>query len=162
MEEVVSSARCLIRSVMIMINQFSTVAALFVAHTGTLPAAAFVPSVAYRQSRGGSWTMRNDLRGNTPDPRELSAASADMPNKQPPWDETSTLVGKVRELLGAPDSPYAWERYDAIGKTTGGIWQSNCMGFLPTTVCACNDLAHGCVLPLSVLRVCCVSLCPET
>lgn len=53
----------------------------------------------------------------------------------PPGDETWSSVGAmVNELLTAPEYPEGTQRYDGIGRITGGIWRSRVLGIVPSTV----------------------------
>lgn len=53
----------------------------------------------------------------------------------PPSDETfDSPISALRELLAAPDLPEGADRYDRIGRETGGIWRSKRYGFVPCTV----------------------------
>lgn len=126
--------------------------ALFLPRAGgyTTRSAGFIPFPAPWQKGGYSLNSASDLGGttiNTSVPvsvpslrKKLQTASTDLPDTLPPWDDTFTLVGRVRELLAAPECADSWKRYDGIGRETGGIWRSNAIGILPTTVsCARSE-----------------------
>ena len=51
-----------------------------------------------------------------------------------PKDDTFNPVGFVREVIAAPVPPANCNRFDGLGKKTGGIWRSRVMGFLPSMV----------------------------
>ena len=51
-----------------------------------------------------------------------------------PKDDTFRPMGLLREVIAAPVPPADCNRFDGIGKETGGVWRSRVMGLLPSTV----------------------------
>ena len=51
-----------------------------------------------------------------------------------PKDDTFCPMGFLREVIAAPVPPADCNRFDGIGKETGGVWRSRVMGLLPSTV----------------------------
>lgn len=60
--------------------------------------------------------------------------ASDLPEALPPKDETFTPIATLRELLAAPESPVGSQRYDGIGRQTGGIWRTRVIGIISSTV----------------------------
>lgn len=57
----------------------------------------------------------------------------------PPKDETFGPVGRIRELLAAPEAACGAERYDRIG----GTWRTYQYGYLPATVSSPRTLIYS-------------------
>ena len=68
----------------------------------------------------------------------LTAVASSKPSsddlKTVPKDNTFNPVGFLREVIAAPVPSTYGNRFDTIGKKTGGIWRSRVMGFPPSTV----------------------------
>ena len=65
------------------------------------------------------------------------SATSDPPGGEgllPPRDETFNPLAVLRELNAAPDVLPGSERYDRVGRLSGGIWKSLVIGFIPSTV----------------------------
>lgn len=62
------------------------------------------------------------------------AAALPVPLPQPPKDDTYSIRGRIREMRASGAVPRGVNRYDGIGKKTGGIWRSRLVGFVPSTV----------------------------
>ena len=62
----------------------------------------------------------------------------------PPRDETFNPIQAVKELLAAPDVVEDAERFDRVGRLSGGIWRSIIIGFIPSTVriCLCSTAVY--------------------
>ena len=92
---------------------------------------AFNPLVGPRaglQAKPGS--TKNNAAGSS-----TAAAESVAVETLPPGDETWSSVGAaIEELLAAPEYPQGTQRYDGIGKATGGIWRSRVLGIVPSTV----------------------------
>lgn len=96
-----------------------------------------VPSFAIRGScsSSASWSRLAGIREESR--RTLQSAAATSPPRKdafPPTDETYTLIGVIQELLARPNIPAGAQRYDGVGRETGGIWRTRFMGFIPQTV----------------------------
>lgn len=102
--------------------------------------AAFNPMYPGSPTRGSvvGWSSMATPAQQSAAESSIKAADSDEPRAVgtlPPGDETWSSVGAmVNELLTAPEYPEGTQRYDGIGRVTGGIWRSRVLGIVPSTV----------------------------
>lgn len=84
----------------------------------------------------------------------IEADSSPPASMLPPWDDTISPIIAVKELQAAPNNVEGSQRYDTVGRKSGGIWRTRVLGIISSTVSVClafgsegfGRLLHPCLL----------------